>query len=191
MATAAAMRGEEAARYTRVAIWLHWLIAALLIGNLLVGLYHDSFGRPAAAWLMWFHKATGLVVLALTVARLAWRLGHRPPAFDPVLKRWERGLAHAIHWLFYAMLIAIPLSGWLVASTGGRPFTSFFGLFDVPPLPVARSEESHELFEEVHELLGKAMIGLVLLHVAGAVKHHLEGHRHLIGRMAPWLYRSR
>lgn len=185
---AAAMTGQEAARYTRVAVALHWVIAVLLIGNILLGFYHESFGKAAVGWMMFFHKAIGLTVLVLTLARLAWRITHRPPAFDPVLKRWERGLAHTIHWLFYAMLIAIPLTGWMISSSGGR-VTSFWGLFDVAPLPVPRTEDAHELFEEAHELLGKLMIGLILLHVAGALKHHLEGHKHLAGRMAPWLYR--
>ena len=191
MASAAAMTGQEAARYTRVAIWLHWLIAILVIGNLLIGLYHDSFGRPAAAWLMFFHKGIGISVLVLTLGRLAWRLAHRPPAFDPVLRRWEAGLATVIHWGFYVALIAIPLTGWMVSSSVQKPNLSFFGLFDLPPLPVSRSRDAHEQFEGVHEILGKVMIGLVLLHVAGALKHHFEGHRHLMGRMAPWLYRGR
>ena len=182
------MTGEEAVRYTRTAIALHWIIAALLIGNIVLGLYHDSFGKAWTPWIMFVHKATGMTVLALSLARLAWRLTHRPPAFDPVLKGWERGLAHFIHWLFYAMLIAIPLSGWLLSSSSGRA-TNFWGLFDIGPLPVGRS--NHDFFEDAHELLGKAMIGLVLLHVAGALKHHFGGHRHLMGRMAPWLYRTR
>ena len=190
MASAAAMTGEEAARYTRVAIILHWLIAALLIGNIVLGLYHDSFGKAATPWMMFFHKAIGLSVLALSLARLAWRLTHRPPAFDPVLKGWERGLAHFLHWLFYFMLIAIPLTGWLLSSSSNRP-TNFFGLFTIPPLPVSRSDGAHDLWEDLHEILGKAMIGLVLLHVAGALKHHFGGHRHLMSRIAPWAYRSR
>jgi cytochrome b561 len=186
---AAAMAGEEAARYTRVAVALHWIIALLLIGNILLGFYHEDFGKAAAGWLMFFHKAIGMTVLGLTLARLAWRLTHRPPTFDPVLKRWERGLAHAIHWLFYAMLIGIPLSGWMMSSSGGR-MTSFWGLFNIAPLPVPRSHDARELFEGAHEILAKVTIGLILLHVAGALKHHLEGHKHLAGRMAPWLYRG-
>jgi cytochrome b561 len=97
-------------------------------------------------------------------------------------------LASTAHWLFYLMLVLIPLSGWLVASTGRSPTTSWFGLIDVPPLPL-RGEDAHELMEEVHEILAKLMIGLIVLHVAGALKHHFEGHKHLIGRMAPWAYR--
>ena len=177
-------------RYSTVAIWLHWLIAAAVIANLLLGFYHDDFGKAAERSIMWWHKSIGLTVLVLTVARLAWRLGHRPPPFDPVMKRWEIRLATLIHWLFYLMLVLIPLSGWLVASTGRSPVTSWFGIFDVPPLPL-RGEDAHELMEEVHEILAKLMIGLIVLHVAGALKHHFEGHKHLIGRMAPWAYRQR
>ncbi len=176
-------------RYSTVAIWLHWIIAALIIVNLVLGLYHEDFDKPVRAWMMFFHRSIGISVLVLSLARLAWRLGHRPPAFDPVLKKWEIGLATFIHWLFYALLIAIPLTGWALSTVKGKPF-SYFGLFEVPPLPF-RGEGPHDLFEEAHEILGKAMIGVILLHVAGALKHHFEGHRHLIGRMAPWAYRER
>ena len=182
MASAAAMTGEETARYTSVAVALHWIIAALLIGNIVLGFAHESFGKAATPWMMFFHKSIGMSVIALTLARLAWRLGHRPPAHDAALKAWERGLASFIHWLFYVMLLAIPLTGWLLSSSGGR-VTSFWGLFGIPPLPI--SKESGDLFEDMHELLAKLTIGLVILHVAGALKHHFEGHRHFIGRMAP------
>ena len=183
------MIGQEAARYTRVAIWLHWIIAALVATNLFLGFFHEDFGRAATPWLMFYHKAFGLTVLGLTLFRLLWRLTHRPPAFDPALRRWEARLAGLIHALFYVALIAIPLSGWLLTSNAGRS-TSFYGLFDLAPLPVSRGDDAHDLLEEVHELLGWTMLGLMLLHVAGALKHHFGGHRHLIGRMAPWLYRG-
>jgi cytochrome b561 len=188
MPNPAAMTGEETARYTGVAVALHWIIAVLLIGNIVLGLGHDSFGKAATPWMMFFHKAVGITVLGLTLARLAWRLTHRPPAYHPVLKAWEKRLAGALHWLFYLMLIAIPLTGWMLSSSSARA-TNFWGLFDIPPLPVAPS--AHDMLEDAHEILGKAMISLVLLHVAGALKHHLAGHRHLMGRMAPWLYRGR
>jgi cytochrome b561 len=188
MASAAPAAVEEAQRYSPVAMWLHWIIALLLIGNLLLGLFHEDFSKPVRAEMMFYHKATGITVLGLTFLRLVWRAMHRPPPFDPVLKRWEVKLARLIHALFYALLLAIPLSGWILTSTSDRA-TSFFGLFDIAPLPVSRARDVHELFEGVHEILGKVMIGLILLHVAGALKHHFDGHRHLMGRMAPWLYR--
>jgi len=181
----ATLASPDLARYSRVAVWLHWTIAALILLNLLLGFFHEDFDKPVRSAMMAVHKATGLTILALTLVRIAWRLGHRPPPFDPVMKGWEVGLARAIHWLFYALLLVLPLTGWILVSTSGR-VTSWFGLFEVGPLPVSRAKDVHELFEEVHEWLGYAMLALLALHVAGALKYHLEGHRHLIGRMAPW-----
>lgn len=178
----------DPARYSRVAVWLHWIIAALIVLNLLLGFFHEDFEKPVRSAMMDVHKATGLTILALTLARLGWRLGHRPPPFDPVMKAWEVGLARAVHWLFYALLVVLPLSGWILVSTSGR-VTSWFGLFEVAPLPVSRAKDVHELFEEVHELLAYVALALLALHVAGALKHHFEGHRHLIGRMALWARR--
>jgi cytochrome b561 len=90
---AMATLAPDLARYSRVAVWLHWLIAALIALNLLLGFFHDDFERPVRSPMMNVHKATGFTILLLTLARIAWRLGHRPPAFDPVLKAWEVGLA--------------------------------------------------------------------------------------------------
>lgn len=182
MASAAAMAGQEAARYTRVAVLLHWLIAALLVANLLVGFFHEDFDKPARAALMGFHKSTGIAILALSLARLAWRLSHRPPAQDAAMRGWERSLARLTHILFYVLLIGMPLTGWLMSSTGSRPVGLWYGLFDLPSLPAAK--ESHELWEESHELLGYGMLLLLVLHVGGALKHHFEGHRDMIRRMS-------
>jgi cytochrome b561 len=191
-AAGAAALDYDGARYSRGAVWLHWIIAALIVANLLLGLLHEDFAKPTRSVMMGWHKSIGLTVLALTLVRIAWRFTHRPPAFDPVLKRWEAGLARLVHILFYLLLLAIPLSGWLIVSTGMKVNpTSFFWLFNIGPLPVTPGEGLHDFAEEAHELLGYGMLLLLVLHVGGAVKHHLDGHRHLIGRMAPWLYRGR
>jgi cytochrome b561 len=190
LASAADPSGQSAMRYSRVAMWFHWVIAALVILNLFLGLYHEDFGREARTWMMFFHKSIGVTVLGLSLARLLWRFAHRPPPFDSVLRAWEALLARITHWLFYILMLALPITGWMLSSTSDRPI-DYFGLFEIGTLPVSRSDETHDSMEEVHELLGKLMIGLILLHVAGALKHHLQGHRHLIGRMGPWLYRDR
>jgi cytochrome b561 len=190
MASAAAIGSLEAGRYSRVAILLHWVIAALILVNLYLGLFHEDMSKPVRATMMFYHKSIGLTVLALTLVRLAWRLAHRPPPYDAALKRWEIGLARVTHWTFYVLLIALPLTGWLLVSTGGKP-TSFFGLFGVPALPVSHADGPHDAFENLHTLFGYAMLGLVGLHVAGALKHQLEGHRQIFGRMQPWAYRGR
>jgi cytochrome b561 len=190
MTNAAAIGSLDPARYSRVAIWLHWIIAALILVNLAIGLFHEDFAKPVRASMMFYHKAIGLSVLGLTLVRLGWRLGHRPPPYDAALKPWEVKLARATHWLFYALLIALPTSGWLLVSTGGRG-TSLFGLFAIPALPVSHGDDAHDTFDTMHGVLGYAMLALVLLHLAGALKHHFEGHRRIVGRMAPWLDRAR
>ena len=190
MASAADPLGQSAMRYSRTAMWLHWIIAALVATNLYLGFFHEDVSRDTRATMMFYHKAIGATVLALSLARLLWRLGHRPPPFDVVLRPWEALLARITHWLFYVLMIALPLSGWMLSSSSNRGI-DYFGLFDVAPLPVSREDGAHDLFEEIHETLGLLMVGLILLHVGGALKHHLEGHRHLIGRMGPWLYRPR
>ena len=189
MASAADPAGQSALRYSRGAMWFHWIIAALVALNLFLGFFHGDFGRDVRAWMMWVHKATGITILGLSIARLLWRLGHRPPPFDAVLRPWEALLARTTHWLFYVLMIAMPLSGWMLSSSAGRP-TDFFGLFEIGTLPVPTGDAAGDRFEDAHELLGWAMLGLIALHVAGAVKHHLQGHRHLIGRMGPWLHRG-
>jgi cytochrome b561 len=190
MGGAAAALGLERARYSSVAIWFHWIIAALIIVNLFLGLFHEDFAKATRGTMMFFHKSIGMTVLALTLLRLLWRLTHRPPAYDPVMKKWEMSLARVTHWLFYGLLLAVPMTGWLLSSSGGRA-TSVFGLFTIGALPVSQSEGSRDLFDTLHELLAYGIIALVLLHVGGALKHHLEGHRHMFGRMAPWAYRER
>ena len=190
MASAATPGESELLLYSRGAIWFHWIIAALVVANLLIGFFHEDFDKAARTWMMFFHKSFGLTVLALSLGRLIWRLRHRPPAFDPVLRAWERSLARATQWLFYALMIAIPLTGWLLVSSAGRA-TSYFGLFEIGALPVAQGDAAKDGWESVHKNLGIAMITLIALHVAGALKHHFEGHKHLIGRMAPWAYRRR
>jgi cytochrome b561 len=182
----ATLASPDLARYSRVAIWLHWILAALIAVNLLLGFLHEDFARPVRAAMMGWHKSIGFTVLALTLVRILWRLTHRPPAFDAAMKRWETGVARLVHGLFYFLLLAIPLSGWLIVSSGAKVKpTSLYWLFDVGPLPVRPGEGLHEFAEQAHELLGYAMLVLLALHIAGAVKHHLDGHRHLIRRMAP------
>lgn len=172
--------------YSRVAIWLHWSIGLLVISNIAIVLLHDSIeglGRTMMGW----HKAIGILVLALSLVRVAWRLTHRPPPL-PAMRMWEKGLTNLVHFAFYLLIIAIPLSGWLWMSAAEthRPI-SFFGLFVVPMLPVEQSKTLAESFGEAHEIMGLATIALILLHVAGALKHHFFGGTNLLGRMIPGL----
>lgn len=180
---ARAYRGE---RYSTVAILFHWTIAALIVFNLVIGIGHEAI--PALRAWMGTHKAVGITVLALTAARIAWRLAHRPPALPANISAAERGIALATHWTLYALMVLMPLSGWAMVSgpDAKRPL-SFFGLFDVPLLPIGAgaSDAGHS----AHGLLGWVMLALVALHVAAALRHHLILRDATLVRMAPMLGR--
>jgi cytochrome b561 len=174
-------RGE---RYSGVAILFHWTIAFLVIVNLIVGIGHESV--PAMRAWMPGHKAIGITVLALTLARILWRLGHRPPALPASVPPAERRLAHAAHWLLYALMILMPLSGWVMVSgpEGRRPLT-WFGAFDIPYLPA--SAAASDGAANAHGLLGWLMLALVVLHIAAALRHHVLLRDATLVRMAPIL----
>lgn len=171
-------------RYTRVAIGLHWGIAALVLFNLFLGLGNDALPRD---WqIMPVHKAVGIAVLFLSIIRLAWRLGHRPPPPDATIAPLARIAASVSHWAFYALLIVVPLTGWLMVSGAEtrRPLP-FFWLFDIPYLPVGKAMGG--LGHDAHGLLGLLMLGLVILHVAAALWHHLVRRDTVLARMVPGL----
>jgi cytochrome b561 len=169
-------------RYSAVAIAFHWTIALFVIANLTTGLLHDSI--PALRAWMPGHKALGITVLVLTAARIAWRIGHRAPAPMPGTPRWQHVLAHASHGLLYLLLLAMPLSGWVMASPpeGRRPL-SWFGLFDIPYLPA--TEAAADGAHSAHGVLGWLMLALVALHVAAALWHHMVLRDRVLARMAP------
>lgn len=177
-----------AARYGEVARWFHWTIALLIIGNLLVGFFHDSLPRAWVGTVMGAHKAIGLTVLALSLARLAWRLGHPAPRQMPNHAGWEKALAKATHWTLYAFMILMPLAGWLMVSAADtrRPL-EFFGLFPLPFLPTGADKGLAGLGHEAHELIGWGFVALLVLHIGGALKHQWMDRDHTLGRMVGWM----
>ena len=98
-------------RYTRVAITLHWAIAALIFYNLASGLLRDFLPRGFFT----FHISSGLTILALSLFRIVWRLTHKPPPMLP-MQPWERWLAHGVHFLLYAAMLFVPWTGWVMIS---------------------------------------------------------------------------
>lgn len=175
-------RGDTGmARYGRVAIAFHWTVAALIGVNLAIGLGHDTLFD---GW-VWLHKSIGLTVLALSVARLAWRLGHRPPPLPREMPGWRRLLAHGVHWSLYGVMVAMPLTGWVFTSASATPRPTTFGLFAVPPLPIGADAAVNAGVRNAHALLAYFMLALIALHVAGALKHQLPGGVRVLERMLP------
>ncbi|CDZ79099.1 hypothetical protein BN59_03416 [Legionella massiliensis] len=167
-------------RFGVIAITLHWVIAALMIGLLIMGLYMVAL--PISLEKLKFygwHKEYGFLVLALVIIRLIWRLSNITPKLD--ILAWEEVIARMVHWIFYGFMFALPITGWLITSAAGLP-ASFFGLFTLPNL-IAPNEESRLLFQKIHEWLGYALIAIILLHTAAALKHHFIEKDNILRRM--------
>ncbi len=174
---------SDSARYTPTAIVLHWALALLIAGNFALGVaMHELPISPLRLRLVNVHKWAGVVVLALSAARLLWRLAHRPPA-PPAMPAWQRRAAQGVHAALYLLFFAVPLSGWAYSSLAGFPVV----LFGVLPLPdfVAADRARAEAFRPVHGALAWALAALAALHVAAALKHHLVDRDGLLLRMAP------
>jgi cytochrome b561 len=170
------------AGYTRTAILLHWVIAALVVGNLAGGILSDHVSKATAGAIMSVHKPVGITVLALSLVRLGWRLAHGFPRFPGSTPRWDAVVARATHIAFYVLMIAVPLAGWAMVSAGPRPL-EWFGLFPIPKLPV--SEAAADAAYGAHVRLAWLWLLLVVLHVAGALKHHLLDRDDVLARMLP------
>ncbi len=176
-------------RWGLVSQVLHWLVAALVIGLWGLGYYMAEILPDSALEqkfrLYQLHKSFGLTLFALVLLRLGWRLSQPHPQLPDRLSGPERFLAHLTHWGLYAILLAMPLAGWI--STEASPLdipTEYFGLFVLPdPVPV--EEALHETFAEIHEYLAFALAGLLALHVAAALKHHLLDRDDVLRRMLP------
>lgn len=184
MASTALPRRTSRSGYSRVAIAFHWTIAALILGNIAGGLLHESVSKETGGLIMAVHKSIGLTVLVLSAARLAWRVAHGFPRLPDSTSAWDALLARTTHVIFYFMMIAVPLAGWTMVSAGTRPLT-WFGLFDVPKLPVSESLAGKA--GGAHEVLALTTLALVILHVAGALKHQFIDKDDVLHRMLPWV----
>jgi cytochrome b561 len=171
-------------RYNAVSQALHWLIALAAFALLAMGKLGEVEADEAGTLFGW-HTALGLTVLLLMVLRLGWRLTHPVPPLPPGTPRWQARVARGLHHAFYALLIALPLSGWLLTSIEGDP-VSWFGLAAVPSLPVSGGEAVEEAIEEVHEILGNVLLVLAGIHVLAALKHHFLDRDDVLRRMLPW-----
>lgn len=173
-----------------VSIGLHWLVVLLVLVGATIGLVMDEMPNSVAKIQVFaLHKSLGLTVLALMLLRLAWRLvGGRPAALAGTA-RWQSATATITHWLLYAALVAMPLSGWLYNSASNFPLR-WFGLVRVPPLS-GRDPDLKEFAHEAHETIFWIIIALVLLHVGAALWHHLVRRDATLDRMLPARLRRR
>jgi cytochrome b561 len=170
-------------RYGAVAVALHWLTALLIVANLLLGL--SMVPLPLSPrklqWYLW-HKWIGVTVFLLAWLRLAWRWGHPPP--PPVaMPAWQQTAASAVHAALYALLVLVPVSGWIYSSATGIQVV-YLGLVPLPDL-VAKDRALAGVLRVVHLSLVATLVVLVVMHAGAALKHHLVDRDGVLARMLP------
>lgn len=189
-------------RYRPIAMLLHWLIALGLVGMVIGGMTlhamieatetggdHFLFGPDGAiASTLAFsavHKSFGFTVFALVLIRIAYRLANPPPPLPATMKRWERLAAHGTHILLYGLMLAMPISGWLMvsASPWGIP-TVLFGVVQIPHI-LPQNAEVEAIMKTVHDVLSKLLIAAFVVHVAAALRHQFVLKDGVLLRMMP------
>jgi cytochrome b561 len=163
----------------------HWVMALLIFAQLALGLVAVSWRlSPTKLDLYVWHKSTGMLILTLLAMRLLWRLSNRVPQLPPEMAAWERRGAHLSHFLLYVLMIALPVTGWVISSSSNVPFKIFWTI----PLPAITPPDkaTADLFASVHGWLA-ALLALVLAaHIGAALRHHYVKRDAVLLRMLPW-----
>ena len=182
---------HNTSRYTKTAVILHWLIAIFIFGMFALGWYmsdlpkeapkemaYDLFdwgiytwklSEPTAPRSFYFnlHKSIGITIMALIIIRILWRITHRPPALLSSYKAWEKKLATGVHHLLYLLMVALPVSG-IIMATYSKYGIKWFG---IPFIKGLDNNSLREIYKEAHEVIGIIILVVIGLHVAGALKH--------------------
>ena len=183
-----------AEKYSKTAMVLHWLVAVLIIGNVVLGLaagtLPDGWVRPVVDT----HKSIGITVLGLAILRLLWRAAHKPPPLPASYPAWERISAHTAHVALYLIIFGLPISGWMHDSAWNGGASHPMRLFGVVPWPriawladldPATKDRLHAELFTVHWAFGLALYGLLTLHILGALKHQFLDREPELQRMMP------
>ncbi|MBN9670302.1 cytochrome b [Roseibium aggregatum] len=176
--------------YGLIAILFHWTMALMIVFMLALGLYMKQLPLTEQSTFQLFqlHKSIGFVVLALGLLRILWRIVNPVPRLPAGMAGLEKLAAHAGHFGLYALIFAMPVTGWFMvsASPWGIP-TILFNIWPVPHLPVPSAlgsqEQAESFFKLLHEYGAYLLIALVIGHVAAALKHHFIARDDTLKRM--------
>ena len=177
------MPSDVTSRYSRTAVFLHWLVAALVAIQVPLGWAMQAIAKSppgARADAFNLHKSFGMTIAVLVLVRLAWRAGHRPPAWPAHWAWWQQGLALANHAALYVLLLGMATTGYLGSAFSGYP-VRYFGV--VLPSWAARDDALKAFFSSAHEVMAWLLVAAFVLHVAGAVVHWRRERGSLAGRM--------
>ncbi len=177
------------AQYSRTAVALHWLLAVMIAGSFCVGLYMAGLPiSPLRVKLINWHKWAGITILALSAFRLGWRLTHKPPplpdAIERAMPRWQHAVHHGTLRLLYLLFFAVPLMGWAYSSALGFPIV-WFGVLPLPDFVAPDKALAENVLLPLHRGGAYLLAALVIVHVAGALKHHWVDRDGLLARMWP------
>lgn len=175
---------NTAESYGSLSRFLHWAIVLLILPQYFLAEAAEELpnGLEKLQVMTW-HKSLGMLVLLLALVRIAWKIMNKG-APGPIGNDWQRKAAAAGHGLLYLLILAQPLSGWIMSSAGNYPVT-LFGWFQFPAL-VGENHDLHELMEEVHEVLFFTLLAVAAIHVAAALYHHFVLKDGVLRRMLPF-----
>lgn len=178
--------GRQAVRYKSIVVWIHWITAALVVAQVIVGFTFAEFLEkgPTRTEVFAWHKTLGATILVLALVRLAVRLLNPPPPYPSDFPRWERFLAVWNHRIFYVLLIALPLTG--LAAVSGRAEDGTVPLLFGLKLPAIPGISPDNEFGDVHEILVFMTLALVVLHVGAALYNQFGSSTNVADRMPPF-----
>jgi len=170
--------------YSAAARHFHWLTLALILVQFPLGIFMSKYGErtdfaPPTAQMYDTHKLLGLFILLVVVLRLSYRVTHGAPPDEPTLPAWQKVVSHLTHWLIYAMLIIVPVVGWLAVSAYG-PFQPFG--FTLPAL-IAQNEPASKLLFGMHKLSAVLLLLLIAAHIGAALFHYFIRKDGVLNRM--------
>ena len=169
-------------RYHIVSMVFHWLVAMIMIGLIIAGLIMVDMPKPDKYVIYGWHKAFGIIVLALVVLRLGWRFYQPGPPLPVTMKIGQVVASKITHFMLYVMMLLMPLAGWVMSSAGGHPVS----VFGVPiPAIVDKDKELNALAHDIHEYGSWVFIALILLHIGAALYHHFIQKDGLLWRIWP------
>jgi cytochrome b561 len=177
---------DDGTNYDNVAVTLHWATALLVLEQFLTSFFWDDFGKDTRDSLESLHTSLGIVLAAVIVARLIWRLipGHQKPS---IVAGWVEIASKGVHYLLYALLLVQAGLGFTIGWANGHPI-HLFGIGIPSPIGTLPRPTRHEL-REIHQWVGYAIVVIAAGHALAALYHHYRLHDRVLQRMAPWVRR--
>ena len=174
--------------YSRLAIFLHWVVFFLFAASYGIIFYAGNLPLGAQKFQLYnLHKSLGMTIFLLALLRLFWRLRHPPPPLPAHLTKWESLAAQCSHFGLYFVMFVSPVLGVLYSQASNFP-VSFWGWFVLPAI-IAPDQAISKWLVNFHVILGRAGLALIVIHAAAALRHHFILRDVILIRMIPWLSR--